>query len=29
MGVENADPASTKDTDLARAKNRRVTFRLK
>ena len=29
MGVENADPASTKGTDLARAKNRRVTFRLK
>ena len=29
MGVENADPASTKDSDLARAKNRRVTFRLK
>ncbi len=28
-GVENADPASTKDSDLARAKNRRVTFRLK
>ena len=29
MGVENADPASTKGTDIARAKNRRVTFRLK
>ena len=29
MGVENADPASTKGTELARAKNRRVTFRLK
>ena len=28
-GLENADPASTKATDLARAKNRRVTFRLK
>ena len=27
-GVENADPASTKDSDLARAKNRRVTFRI-
>ena len=29
VGVENADPASTKDSDLARAKNRRVTFRIK
>lgn len=28
-GLENTDPASTKATDLARAKNRRVTFRLK
>ena len=28
-GMENSDPASTKATDLARAKNRRVTFRLK
>jgi len=28
-GAENADPASTKDSDLARAKNRRVTFRIK
>ena len=27
-GVENADPASTKGSDLARAKNRRVTFRI-
>ena len=29
VGLENADPASTKATDLARAKNRRVTFRIK
>jgi OOP family OmpA-OmpF porin len=29
IGAENADPASTKDSDLARAKNRRVTFRIK
>ena len=29
VGMENSDPASTKATDLARAKNRRVTFRLK
>ena len=28
-GLENTDPASTKATDLARAKNRRVTFRIK
>jgi peptidoglycan-associated lipoprotein len=28
-GLENSDPSSTKGTDLARAKNRRVTFRLK
>lgn len=28
-GMENSDPASTKATDLARAKNRRVTFRIK
>lgn len=28
-GLENTDPASTKATDIARAKNRRVTFRLK
>ncbi len=28
-GLENSDPASTKDSDLARAKNRRVTFRIK
>ena len=28
-GMENADPASTKATDIARAKNRRVTFRIK
>lgn len=27
-GVENNDPASTKDSELARAKNRRVTFRI-
>lgn len=29
VGVENDDPASTKDSDLARAKNRRVTFRIR
>ena len=29
VGLENTDPASTKATDLARAKNRRVTFRIK
>lgn len=29
VGLENSDPASTKATDLARAKNRRVTFRIK
>lgn len=29
VGMENSDPASTKATDLARAKNRRVTFRVK
>ena len=29
MGLENSDPASTKASDLARAKNRRVTFRIK
>jgi len=28
-GLENTDPASTKDSDLSRAKNRRVTFRIK
>ena len=28
-GLENSDPASTKASDLARAKNRRVTFRIK
>ena len=27
-GEEATDPASTKDSDLARAKNRRVTFRI-
>jgi outer membrane protein OmpA-like peptidoglycan-associated protein len=26
---ENNDPASTKDSDLSRAKNRRVTFEVK
>lgn len=29
VGSENSDPASTKDSELARAKNRRVTFRIK
>jgi outer membrane protein OmpA-like peptidoglycan-associated protein len=26
--MENSDPASTRDTDISRAQNRRVTFEL-